>query len=323
MLAAIAIAIGVATPLGGRATSTFDLSHGTSASRFDEWRIATRAIADHPVLGVGPEGYRVVFPEEVDATYVRKYGAAVYPDRAHNGVLDVTLAGGVAAGLLYLALLAGALRYAWRALSRREPLDTALGAAVIAYIVQQQFLFPLAELDPILWVLVGMMVARAPRRASLATLRARWLVAPIAVATLVALFYGGREVVADRALKRAANERDVRAAVHDADDATRLRPDSIRTWYVAARVAQRGDALTDVDAALDRAEQGLDRSPRDPALRDLYGELLVERAARSRLAGDIGTARRELDRLVADAPHDPKLRKAQVTAHSLREIGKP
>jgi hypothetical protein len=198
----------------------------------------------------------------------------------------------------------------------------ALGAAAIAYIVQQQFLFPLAELDPTLWVLVGMMVARTPPHARLAAPRAHWLVAPIVVATVVALVYGGREVVADRALKRAANMTDARAALRIADDATRLRPDSIRAWYVAARVAQRGDALTDVDAALDRVEQGLDRSPRDPALRDLYGELLVERAARSRLAGDIGIARRELDRLAAAAPHDPKLRKALVTAHSLREIGK-
>ncbi len=161
-LAAIAIAVGVMTPLGGRAASTFDLSHGTSASRFDEWRIASHAIADHPGLGVGPEGYRVVFPQEVDAAYVHKYGVAVYPDRAHNGILDVTLAGGIVAGLLYLALFVLALRHAWLALARRDPLDIALGAAVIGYIVQQQFLFPLAELEPIFWVLVGVLVARTP-----------------------------------------------------------------------------------------------------------------------------------------------------------------
>ena len=58
------------------------------------------------MLGVGPEGYRVVFPQVVDAAYVRSYGVAVYPDRAHNGLLDVTLDGGVVAGLLYAALLA-------------------------------------------------------------------------------------------------------------------------------------------------------------------------------------------------------------------------
>ena len=322
-LVAIAIAVGVATPLGGRATSTFDLSHGTSASRFDEWRIASRAITDHAGLGVGPDGYRVVFPQEVDAAYVHKYGVAVYPDRAHNGVLDVALAGGVVAGLLYLALLALALRHAWLGLARRDRLDLALGAAVIAYVVQQQFLFPLSELDPILWVLVGVLVARSSVRTRAVTPSARWFAIPIALATFGAVVYGGREVLADRALLRAANATSVPAALRHADDATRLRPDSIRTWYVAARIAQRGDALTDVDAALDRVEQGLDRSPRDPALRDLYGQLLVERADRSRLGGDIATARREIDRLAAAAPHDPKLRNAQVTANSLTEIGKP
>ena len=322
-VAAVAVVIGVTTPLGGRATSTFDLNHGTSASRLDEWRIATRAIADRPVLGAGPEGYRVVFPQEVDAAYVRKYGVAVYPDRAHNGVLDVTVTGGVVAGLLYLVLLGFLSIHAWRALQRRDPLDIALGASVIAYVVQQQFLFPLAELDPIFWVLAGMLVARTAGPARFVTVRARWLLAPIAAATVVTLVYGGREVFADRALERAATTHDVAAALRAADDATRLRSDSIRTWYVAARVAQRGDALTDVDAALDRVQQGLDRSPRDPALRDLYGELLVERAARSRLASDIATARSELDRLVTGAPNDPKLRNAQVTAQSLTEIGKP
>ena len=115
-----------------------------------------------------------------------------------------------------------------------------------------------------------------------------------------------------------------RRRVAHADDATRLRPDSIRTWYVAARIAQRGDALTDVDAALDRVQHGLDRSPRDPALRVLYGELLVERAARSRLAARhrarpprAGPARRGRARTI------PRLRNALVTAQSLREIGKP
>jgi O-antigen ligase len=322
-LAAIAFVVAVTTPLGARATSTFDLDHGTSASRFDEWRIASRAIADHPWLGVGPEGYRVVFPQEVDAAYVHSYGVAVYPDRAHNGMLDVTLDGGIAAGLLYAALLVLALRHAWSGLRTRDPVSIALGGAVLAYLVQQQLLFPLAELDPILWVLVGMLVARTPRSCRHAARRARWLIAPVAVATVFAAAYGTREVFADRALERAATASDPGVALRQADDATRLRPDSIRTWYVAASVAERGAALTDVDAALDRVTRGLDRSPRDPALRVLYGELLTERAARSRLADDIATARRELARLVAGAPHDPRLRNAQVTALHLHEIGKP
>jgi O-antigen ligase len=322
-LVGMVLVLGVTTPLGARAASTFDLHHGTSAGRLDEWRIAVRTVTDHPVLGVGPEGYRTVFPREVDESYIRRYGVAVFPDRAHNGVLDVTIAGGLLAGLLYAALLVLVLRHAWRGMNAPDPVAIALGAAALAYVVQQQFLFPLAELDPIFWVLVGMLVVRTSGGVRRATSRGRWLVIPLTIATAAAMVFGAREVLADRALKRAANTADAAAALREADRATRLRPDSIRTWYVAARIAQRGQALTDVDAALARAVHGLDRSPDDPALRVLYGELLVERAARSRLADDIATARRGLRRLVAGAPHDPRLRKALVTAQSLHEIGKP
>ena len=92
-------------------------AQGTSASRFDEWRTAIATIADYPVLGVGPEGYRVVFPQEVSESYIQKYGVAVFPDRAHDGILDVTLAGGVLAGLLYAALLTLAVAHAWRGIA--------------------------------------------------------------------------------------------------------------------------------------------------------------------------------------------------------------
>jgi putative inorganic carbon (HCO3(-)) transporter len=323
------LAIAIVTPLGARATSTFDLSHGTSASRFDEWRVATRVVGDHPLLGVGPEGYRVVFPKVVDASYVRRYGTATFSDRAHNGVLDVTVSGGLLAGVLYAALLALALRSGWRAVRRADPLDRALGVAVIAYVVQQQFLFPLAELDPVLWLLVGILVAREiaarvttrprpTRPAALASVR--WLAAPLAIATAAALVLGGREVLADRLLRRAADAPGA-SKLSDADHATRLRPDSIRAWYAAAKIAARGEAITDVDAALDRVTEGLQRSPRDPALRVLYGQLIVERAARSQLPDDIATARRVIDQLVADAPHDPRLASAQDLARNIQPIG--
>ena len=155
------------------------------------------------------------------------------------------------------------------------------------------------------------------------TLHVRWLVVPIAIATFFAGVYGVRDVVADQAMKRAATTADFSTALEGGrrSDAPSSRLD---TRVVRRRaLAQRGDALTDVDLAIDRVQQGLDRSPKDPALRDLYGGLLTERAARSQLPDDIALARRELARLVAYAPHDPMLLNDQVTADSLHPIGKP
>ncbi len=304
LIGAAVVVLFAVTPLGGRAADAFDFGHGTTRGRFDDWAVGARVVEHHPVLGVGPEGYRVVFPETVSARYVQRYGDAVIPDRAHNGIIDVATDGGVGAGLLYGALLAAVVVAAWRALRGRDPLTVALACAVIGYVVQQQFLFPLSEIDPLFWLAAGMLVAtRAPRSFTLRRIPALIPVA-LAVCVLFTSVMGAREVFADRLLARAADASGA-TGLRDADHAIQLRPDSIRAWYVAARIASRGPALTDVDAAIARTRRGLEQSARDPALRHLYAQLLVERAVRSDLADDRDRAREVLARYLRDAPNDP------------------
>ena len=76
-----------------------------ASSRLDEWSMAGRAIAERPLLGAGPEGYRTVVAEVVTPEYERTYGRDVVPDRAHDGVLDVAVTGGVPAAIAYLVLV--------------------------------------------------------------------------------------------------------------------------------------------------------------------------------------------------------------------------
>lgn len=294
------------TPLGGRVVDAFDLHHGTTRGRFDDWTVGATVVVHHPLLGVGPEGYRIVFPQYVSASYVRRNGTEVIPDRAHNGVIDVATSGGVVAGLLYGALLVVLFLAAWRSLRTRDPVKLAVGCALIGYIVQQQFLFPLSEVDPLFWIVAGMLFATRSNRS--VELRRAPAVVPVLVALCVALaaVTGTREIVADRLLERAARA-PAASDLRDADRATRLRPDSIRVWYADARIAARGPALTDVDAAVARVEQGLRRSPRDPALRLLDADLLVERAVRSGLDDDRTRASAVVVNDLAGAPNEPEL----------------
>ena len=307
VLGGVAVAVLFAvTPLGGRATSAFDFGGGTTRGRFDDWSVGARVVEHHPVLGLGPEGYRVVFPQYVGADYVRRHGTEVVPDRAHNGIIDVAASGGVLAGGLYAALLAVLVLCAWRALRSGDPLVVGVAVAVLAYVVQQQFLFPLNEIDPLFWIVAGMLVVTT-RSERLFGVRVPVMVpAVLVVCGVFAFEMGAREVQADRLLRRAAGA-PAATGLRDADHATRLRPDSIRTWYVAARIAARGPALTDVDAAVARVERGLRESPRDPALRQLDADLLTERAVRSGLAGDRARARTVVDADLVDAPNDPGL----------------
>jgi tetratricopeptide (TPR) repeat protein len=101
---------------------------------------------------------------------------------------------------------------------------------------------------------------------------------------------------------------DYDEALSSADRATEYRPDSIRAWFVAARVARAPGTIRAVDAAIDRIEHGLGWSARDPALRAEYCALLLERAQRSRLPADADRAERELAKLAADDPENLEVR---------------
>jgi hypothetical protein len=220
----------------------------------------------------------------------------------------VAAAAGIPAAVLYAGLLAAVAVAAVR-VARRAPDPVVAGAAVgvIAWMVQQLVGFPIAEVDPLAWLLAGAVVVAAGSHAvAVADDGAeRWwgkagraLAAVLAVA-LVPL--GVTAVMTDHDLRRATDTADVAAA----DRATRLRPDDIDAWYVAAQVAASGPSLLAVDAGLDRVEAGRGHSPRDPALADLEEGLLVERALRSGLDEDLAAAEAAARARIAADPAGP------------------
>ena len=291
--APIAAVIAV-SPLGARLTTVFALD-GPARSRWAEWSVAARVLADRPLLGTGPEGYRIAFQDHVDADYIRRYGREVITDRTHNGLLDVGVTTGVVGLVLFAVLLILVARAALAAIGGDDPVTMGIGAAVIGYVAQQQFLFPLAELDPVFWLLAGTLVAPVavlgPTPAlGRRTLPVKLAAATCAVAALAAAVAGSLDLAADHHLANAvgaAARADHLGAGIEADRATALRPDSTRNWFVAATVSAGGGTILAIDRALDRVEQGLRLSPADPALQTLRSQLLADRARRSGLPADV------------------------------------
>jgi O-antigen ligase len=383
--AGVLVVLAAAGPLGSRAVAGLDPSAGSLRGRLDEWVVAAAVVVDHPLTGAGPEGYRVAAPEQVDDGYARRYGREEVVDRAHDGVLDVATTGGIPAGLLYAALLAAVLARCVRALRRPpDPVLAGAAAGVVGWAVQQVVGFPIAEVDPVAWLLAGAVVVAAPaRRAAPAepptgapaepeaapatamlvrpaqlTYRLRAVVTRVVVGeaatatappglrlaaaggvpvgtpgpagerppaapgpwgrrprvalagglACVLAAMGALALVADRDLRHAerASARSADAeALAAADRATDRRPDDVDAWYVAAQVAARRPGLLGVDAALDRVEQGRDRSPRDAALRDLHVRLLTDRALRSERPDDLAVAREAAEAAARDDPANP------------------
>src|SRR5690606_26811454 len=122
--------------------SVVDRDAPGGAGRVDEWRVAVRVIADHPITGVGPEGYRIAFAEGVDRAYERAHGRDPLPDRAHSAPLDVALAGGVGALLAWGVLVVLVGRACVRVVRAGPGWRRGVAVGLIAHGVGLLFLFP-------------------------------------------------------------------------------------------------------------------------------------------------------------------------------------
>jgi hypothetical protein len=297
MAAAALVAVAFVTGVASRLPDAVAERDGGVRGRLDEWRIATRVIADRPILGVGPEGYRIAFGARVDDRYEQAHGRDPLPDRAHSSLLDVTATTGIA-GLLAFA---GLLVIVGRRVLRGAP---GMSAGVIAYAAQSLFLFPLAEIDPVAWLLAGVVVGRvAPPGDRIALRVPAAMRAAAGALAAIALVAGVLDLAADR------DARTTLAAIADGrlpagDHAAELRPDAVRYRLVAARALESRGTPSGVDRALAHVRDALDVSPRDPLARSEEARLLLSRARLTRAGTDIAAARRALAALLDDDPRN-------------------
>lgn len=303
--AVLLVLVAMTTAVGERLASAVDFDDGGARGRIDEWRIGSAAFASHPVIGVGFEGYRIAFPEEVDAAYARRHGREVAADRAHNGALDVAITTGLPGLALYVAAAVWLSTRAMRGARSGDPVTVGVAAAVAGYVAQQQFLFPVADLDVVFFVLAGGLVAATRRdEPGLVVPSSRWLRAACLAAATVVAVAGVLDLVADRRTAAAielSEAGDTDGALAAADGARRLRPDSIRYGLVAAVVA--GDGGRHLDA-IDRIDTALDRSPEDPILAARRATILLDGARAGGDAAMLAAAVASWETLVAADPYN-------------------
>lgn len=296
LVAAIGLILVVSlSPMRPRVWGLFE---GDMRARVDEWRMGVLVLAKYPVLGTGPEGYRIAFPGVVDADYERRYGRQVMPDRAHNGALDAGVSLGIP-GLTFYGLAAGFLVLrAGRGVRSDALAVIGLGAAAVGYLVQQQFLFPVAEIDPVFWLVAGLLVAATNSSEPSRRKVPRWTATLATTLAAVALLAGSLDVAADHRVLAAYRYLDPATA----DFATRFRPDSIRYWFVASDItARRGDEQALVEGVI-RIEHALELSPADPTLRSRRAHLFLALAEQTGDSSDIAAAVAEYDLLAVEDP---------------------
>lgn len=303
------LGLGAVTGAGDRLADAASEPDGGVRGRVDEWRVATRVVARHPLTGVGPEGYRIAFAQAVDDAYEQDHGRLPLPDRAHSAPLDVAATTGLPGLVAFACVIALVACFVVRAVRTGPVWVAGVATGVAAYGVQALFLFPIAEIDPVAWLMAGVVVGRTVRRTELVRLRPpRLLAAVAAVAAVAAGVAGVLDVAADRTARRTLRAASDGRPV-DATAAARLRPDAVRYRLVAARALEAGTAAGSYRRALAELDRALDFSPLDPVAAAERARLLLAHARLTADAADLAAAKEALQQL---ARRDPRNAQTQL-----------
>lgn len=293
------------------------LERSSGSGRLDLWRTTLPVIADRPLLGAGPDAQRIVAPSGIDDAFEREHGSTELHDRAHDLLLDTWVTSGLLGVIALGALLVAIGRRVAPRLGERA-VGRALAAGLAGYLVHLLFAFGEASLDPIAWLLAGILVVAVEQEDDHAAGpgdRRPPIAVPVALAVvaLVAAAWTVGDLVADHRLQQAVEldaSGDRLGALDELDAAIALAPGRADLPQARARVVERilvggspgsgevdprsapggvddllAAGLADVDAALRLA-------PGDP-------DLLLDRAALLDAGGRHEDARREFRAVLA------------------------
>lgn len=290
LIAVVAVGLAVAPQIG----------RSSAVGRLELWSTTPSVIAERPLLGSGPDTQRVVLPAGADPAFERAHGSEELHDRAHSLPLDTLVTTGVL-GLVALGALLWVLGRDITTHAQGQLVPNAVGAGLAAYLVTLLFAFGDPVIDPIAWLLAGVVwVGAVPPERSAAPgpggRRARVAAAvAFGVVTVGGAAWAGGEVLAEVRLQRAleAGERgDLDTALDELDAAAAAAPARFDLHQAAARLVTGalvgGEQLPGGEPArrslVVEASDHLDRAqriggPRDP-------DLLMDRADLLAAAGD-------------------------------------
>ena len=129
--------------------------------RGDYWRAGLKMSLDHPIFGVGLDGYRDHFRQSRDQVAAARENSGAVADSAHNVFLDISAGGGLPLLLVYVFFIGLTFLSAVRLIRRStvfDPYLTSLLAAWIAYVAQSLISISQLGLAVWGWVLMGTII---------------------------------------------------------------------------------------------------------------------------------------------------------------------
>lgn len=224
-----------------RVTSIFKFSEGSANTRFLIWQAAIDAIKDKPLLGFGPDTFRLVFRRYAPDAYARYAGYASVADNVHNYVLQLAAGIGIPGMILYYAfgiaiavmsfpLIIGKRLEKTGIDAKQALLYAGFWLAILAYQVHLFFGISLSGVSFLLFLSYGVLVSPLCKTVNVPALRTYLAYPLIGLSLIFALVVSGFSfnlMLADGEYfiaKTAYNDRNIYAYLDYAERAVKRNP---------------------------------------------------------------------------------------------------
>lgn len=141
-----------------RVSEAAQVETGTVATRLYLWKTSLPMIRDNPILGFGPDTYKITYPQYKPIDWVKNFERA-RSDKVHNDFLQVTISQGLISLLCYLWLLIAFMWISIKNLSRQSMMFAAILAGLLGYVVQLQASFSVFSFAFLFWLFLGILVS--------------------------------------------------------------------------------------------------------------------------------------------------------------------
>jgi O-antigen ligase len=211
--------------------------------RGDFWRAGWKMTLDHPVFGVGLDGYRDHYRASRDLVTALRPGSDAMTDSAHNVFLDISSGGGFPLLLIYFSFVLLAIFSAIKVIRRSKEFDFAFAAvfgAWIAYLAQSIISINQLGLAVWGWVLMGAIIGyeiNSRQKSEVKIVKSAYSIVAIGMGLIVGLGVGLPLMVADSTFRSTVKSGDVIKI----EASVRQWPQSVTRMTYVAQILREGN----------------------------------------------------------------------------------
>ena len=219
-----------------RLKSTTKITEGSAGNRLEIWKAGIKMIKARPILGLGPDTYRLGSEHYETLKYVKMGAGKTVADNAHNYVIQLAAGVGIPATAIFIIFFIGvvvtSLRYSLKLKADDRLTYVGLISAAIGYAVHLIFGVSVSGSTGIFWIIIGALVAASPivKTSQVSQSRRHEMLLRVAViifslVSLISAYYAVSMYIGDmyhvRAIK-SANAGDLQSAINNYERAISL-----------------------------------------------------------------------------------------------------